>query len=71
MALYEWVRRRPIHIRLLEVLQTACVLLLISFMIFVSLKDLGDVFGVGQKDEDSKEKVEQKFLPPDKRPVAP
>jgi regulator of sigma E protease len=72
MALYEWVRRRPVHIRLLEVVQTACVLLLISFMIFVSLKDVGDLFGVGRKSEaEPKQKVETKFLAPGQQPANP
>jgi regulator of sigma E protease len=70
MALYEWVRRRPIHIRLLEVVQTACVLLLLSFMVFVSLKDIGDLFGIGRKhDEEPKERVEPKFLAPGAQPA--
>jgi regulator of sigma E protease len=71
MALYEWVRRKPIHIRLLEVLQTACVLLLLSFMVFVSLKDVGDLFGVGKKsDDEPKDKVEMKFQAPGQSPTA-
>jgi regulator of sigma E protease len=71
MALYEWVRRRPIHIRLLEVVQTACVLLLLSFMVFVSLKDIGDLFGIGRKhDDEPKENVEPKFLAPGEQPAA-
>lgn len=71
MALYEWVRRKPIHIRLLEVLQTACVLLLLSFMVFVSLKDVGDLFGVGKKsDNEPNEKVEMKFQAPGQSPTA-
>lgn len=71
MALLEWIRRRPINIRLLEVVQTACVLMLLGFMVFISFKDVGDLMGIGRKsDEPVKESVEPKFLAPDKRPAA-
>lgn len=42
MASYEWITRRAISIRFLEVVQTAFVLLLFGFMAFVTLKDVGD-----------------------------
>ncbi len=42
MASYEWLTRRAIPIRFLEVVQTAFVLLLLGFMGFVTLKDVGD-----------------------------
>jgi regulator of sigma E protease len=67
MALYEWVRRKSINLRVLEVVQTACVLLLFGFMIFISFKDTGDVMGVGRKGVGSTDKVELKFVAPDKR----
>jgi regulator of sigma E protease len=70
MALYEWIRRKSINLRVLEVVQTACVVVLFGFMIFISFKDVGDVFGVGRKsapEEQKKEKVEPKFLPPHQR----
>jgi regulator of sigma E protease len=71
-ALIEAVRRRPINIRLLEIVQTACVVMLLGFMVFISLKDTGDIFGAGQKserqtkkDEVKKEQeVQLKFLAP-------
>lgn len=51
MAIGEAIRRRPLQGRFLEVFQTACVLLLFGFMIFVTLKDTGDIFlgGGGKK----------------------
>ncbi|TLD72364.1 RIP metalloprotease RseP [Phragmitibacter flavus] len=67
MAILEWIRRKPINIRLLEVLQTACVLLLLGFMVFVSFKDTGDIMGVGRKKEAAESAVEPKFLPPAQR----
>jgi regulator of sigma E protease len=47
LALIEAVRRKPINIRLLEVLQTACALLLIGFMLYVTFFDVGDFFAPG------------------------
>ncbi len=69
MALYEWIRRKSINLRLLEVVQTACVLLLLGFMVFISFKDVGDVFRVGRKGETEEKAPETptKFLAPDKR----
>jgi regulator of sigma E protease len=70
MAIYEWIRRRPINIRLLEVVQTACVFLLLGFMVFVSMKDAGDmVGGPGGSKVDAKQMY--KFLPPDQRQPSP
>ncbi len=60
MAIIESIRRRPINIRVLEVVQTACVLLIFGFMIFVSLKDTGDLFGAGQKSERQSKKDDLK-----------
>jgi regulator of sigma E protease len=42
MALIEWIRRRPINVRVLEYVQSACVLLVLAFFIVVTLKDVGD-----------------------------
>ncbi len=70
MAILESIRRRPINMRLLEIIQTACVVMLLGFMVFVSLKDLGDVMGIGKKSAPPlREEVESKFLAPDKRPA--
>ncbi len=45
MAILEAIRNRPIHPRLLEGVQTAFVLVLFSFMGYVTLKDVGDRVG--------------------------
>lgn len=42
MSTIEWIRRRPINLKVLEVVQTAFVVLLLGFMVFVSFKDVGD-----------------------------
>jgi regulator of sigma E protease len=47
LAILEKIARRPVKARFLEVVQTAFALLLISLMLYVSTKDLGDGFGRG------------------------
>jgi regulator of sigma E protease len=42
LAILEAIRRRPLNIRLLEVLQGACAILLIGFMLYVSFYDVQD-----------------------------
>ena len=44
MALYEWIRGKTPSLKFLEPVQTACVLLLLCFVAFVSLKDIGGLF---------------------------
>jgi regulator of sigma E protease len=43
LALIEGIRRRPINLRVLEVVQTGCALLLIGFMLYVSFYDAQDL----------------------------
>lgn len=43
LALVEGIRRKPINIRVLEVVQTACAVLLIGFMLYVTFFDVGDL----------------------------
>jgi regulator of sigma E protease len=45
LSLIEWIRRKPVNVRLVEIVQTACAVLLIGFMLFVTFFDLGDIFG--------------------------
>ena len=47
LAILEKIFGRPVKARPLEILQTACALALISLMLFVSSKDIGDKFGHG------------------------
>lgn len=60
MASVEWVSRRPIPFKVLEVVQTAFVLFLLGFMAFVTLKDVGDRVPNGEPQVEVKE---PKFLP--------
>ncbi len=64
MASYEWITRRAIPIRFLEVVQTAFVLLLLGFMGFVTLKDVGDRIPKGGAES----KPLPEFLPLEKTP---
>jgi regulator of sigma E protease len=43
LALIEAVRRRPANIRVLEVIQTACVVVILSYMAYVTFFDVGDL----------------------------
>ena len=47
LALFEMVRRRPLNIRVLEVVQGACVVLLIGFMLYISFYDAQDLSASG------------------------
>ncbi len=43
LALIETVRRKPVNIRFLEIIQTACFLLIAGYMLYVSFYDVGDL----------------------------
>jgi regulator of sigma E protease len=45
LAVIESIRRKPVNIKVLEVVQTACAVLIIGFMVYVSFFDIGDIFG--------------------------
>lgn len=47
LAIGEALSGRPMRTKPLEILQTACAILLISLMLFVTSKDIGDKFGHG------------------------
>ena len=65
MAIAEAIRRRPIQSRVLEWVQTACALTLFGFLIFVTLKDTGDIFMGGSKKGNPADELG--WLPKDKR----
>ena len=44
LAIIEGIRRKPINVRVLEAVQTACAVLLIGFMLYVTFFDVGDMF---------------------------
>lgn len=43
LSLIEWVRRRPVNVRVVSFVQTACALLLIGYMLFVTFFDIADL----------------------------
>jgi regulator of sigma E protease len=45
LAIVEAIRRKPVNVRLLEIVQTACALVIIGFMLYVTFFDVGDMFG--------------------------
>ncbi|MCF6313654.1 MAG: RIP metalloprotease RseP [Verrucomicrobiales bacterium] len=61
MAFFEWVSRKPMKFRVLEMVQTAFVILLLGFMVFVSIKDVKNVSDQATR----KEGVELRFAPKD------
>lgn len=50
LAILEKIAGRPVQAKPLEIVQTVCALALISLMIFVTSKDIGDGFGRGSGD---------------------
>lgn len=49
LAIVEGIRRKPINIRVLEFVQSACAIALIGFMLYVTFYDVGDFFAPGRK----------------------
>ena len=64
MALIEGVRRKPLPVKALEMVQVACVLLLFSFIALVTMKDAGDWAGEAGAGSSS---GEIRFLPESER----
>ncbi len=50
LAIVEGIRRKPINVRVLEAVQTACAVLLIGFMLYVTFFDVGDIFATRPKE---------------------
>ncbi|MEM7699608.1 MAG: site-2 protease family protein, partial [Verrucomicrobiota bacterium] len=59
MATAEGIRRKALPVKFLEIIQTAFVLLLFSFIIFVTFKDIGDRVPKGE----AATEVQRAFLP--------
>jgi regulator of sigma E protease len=56
LALIEGVRRKPVNMKILEWVQTACATLIIGYMLYISFFDIGDLFG---KNSDRKTQVKE------------
>ena len=55
LAIVEGIRKRPINVRVLEFVQTACALLIIGFMLYVTFYDVLDLPWKSQKAEPPEE----------------
>jgi regulator of sigma E protease len=45
LALIEGARRKPVNMKILEWVQTACATVIIGYMLYISFFDIGDWFG--------------------------
>ena len=52
LSLIEWIRRRPVHAKILEKIQTGFAALLITFMIYIAFFDTGDWLRSAHADRD-------------------
>ena len=59
LALIEGARRKPVNMRILEWVQTACAALIIGYMLYISFFDIGDLF-----EKNSDRKSPRKESPP-------
>ena len=59
LAVIESIRRRPVNVRLLEYVQSACALVIIGFMLFIAFFDVQDLPFVG-----GEKRPQMKFRPP-------
>jgi regulator of sigma E protease len=51
LAIVEAIRRKPVNVRFVEIVQTACAMLVIGFMLFITYFDVSDLLGIGKRDE--------------------
>ena len=58
LALIEAVRRKPVNVRLINAVQTACAVLLIGYLVYITFYDAQDTFRGG-----GKERKEIRFTP--------
>jgi regulator of sigma E protease len=49
LAIVESTRRKPVNMRLLEIIQTSCAVLIFGFILYVTFFDIGDLFGSGRE----------------------
>ena len=52
LALVEAVRRKPVNIRVLEIVQTGCAVLIIGYIAYISFFDVGDWLGEKRTDDE-------------------
>jgi regulator of sigma E protease len=54
LAVIEGARRKPVNMKILEWVQTACAMLIIGYMLYVSFFDIGDWLGKGGDQKSTK-----------------
>jgi regulator of sigma E protease len=59
LAVIEGVRKKPVNMRILEWVQTACATLIIGYMLYISFFDIGDWLG-----KDSDQRSRRRESPP-------
>jgi regulator of sigma E protease len=57
LALIEGVRRKPVSMKILEWVQTACATVIIGYMLYISFFDIGDLLGKSGDQKSSKKQV--------------
>lgn len=55
LAMIEGVRRKPVSMKILEWVQTACATLIIGYMLYISFFDIGDLLGKSDQKSSKKE----------------
>jgi regulator of sigma E protease len=58
LSIVEGIRRRPVNLRIMNIVQTSCAVLIIGYMLYVTFYDAQDWGGKRQK------QTEMKFAPP-------
>jgi regulator of sigma E protease len=58
LALVEAVRRKPVNIRVLEIVQTGCAVLIIGYIAYISFFDVGDWLGEKRTDKEPSQAVQ-------------
>jgi regulator of sigma E protease len=64
LAMIEGVRRKPVNMKILEWVQTACAAVIIFYMLYISVFDIGDFFG-----KNGDQKSPKKELPASAKPT--
>jgi regulator of sigma E protease len=57
LAMIEGVRRKPVNMKILEWVQTACATLIIGYMLYISFFDIGDLFEKGNGAKSNRKEV--------------
>ena len=62
LAMIEAVRRKPVNMRVLEVVQTGCAVLIIGFMLYITFFDVQDLpFGAKSSTSSKRNRLSEKL----------